>query len=298
MVPLQEGERDSIRIEPRGTAEVDLPDLEGPVDLRVWDRERNIIGEPLRNAVVGPNPATGSLPRAGDKTIHLYGFPNQSARVLILESSTGKAFQVEDGTGKSDFTFDENGRTSVSLLVSAAPEASATERALSPSDVLITTLKFGSDNFGEPSVFAIPSQRVGDLSVGAMLKGLSSVSAAGVRPTARFANTLKANPPVGSLSKDILANAFEPVAGLEDVSFLYSIDIVSSGRELQNKPIHNIAGLGIANGDRPFRPFARPVAFEPRSQVRIQIEELSTLPGTLYIVLQGYKTLGTGRRPD
>ena len=83
----------------------------------------------------------------------------------------------------------------------------------------------------------------------------------------------------------------------EEASFRYSIDVVSTGRELQNKEIHNIAGLGIANGDRPFRPFAKPMMFEPRSSIRIQITEISGPPGTLFIVLQGYKMLGTGRIP-
>jgi hypothetical protein len=82
------------------------------------------------------------------------------------------------------------------------------------------------------------------------------------------------------------------------VSFLYSFDVGSTGREYQSKPIHNIAGLGSANGDRPFRPFAKPMVFEPRSSIRLQIEELSVgTAGTLFVVLQGYKILGTGRIP-
>jgi hypothetical protein len=80
------------------------------------------------------------------------------------------------------------------------------------------------------------------------------------------------------------------------VHFLYSIVDSGSGRELQNKAVHNIAGLGAADGDRPFRPFARPVPFVPRSTIRIEIEELSAGPffhdGTLYLVLHGYKRLG------
>jgi hypothetical protein len=40
------------------------------------------------------------------------------------------------------------------------------------------------------------------------------------------------------------------------------------------------------------------MVFEPRSSIRLQIEELSAGPaGTLFIVLQGYKILGTGRIP-
>jgi hypothetical protein len=80
------------------------------------------------------------------------------------------------------------------------------------------------------------------------------------------------------------------------IHFLYTIVDSGSGRELQNKSVHSIAGFGAADGDRPFRPFARPVPFVPRSTIRIEIEELSAGPffkdGTLYIVLHGYKRLG------
>lgn len=80
------------------------------------------------------------------------------------------------------------------------------------------------------------------------------------------------------------------------IHFLYTIVDSGSGRELQNKSVHNIAGFGAADGDRPFRPLARPVPFVPRSTIRIEIEELSAGPffkdGTLYIVLHGYKRLG------
>jgi hypothetical protein len=80
------------------------------------------------------------------------------------------------------------------------------------------------------------------------------------------------------------------------VQFLYTIVDSGSGRELQNKSVHNIAGLGEASGERPFRPFARPVQFVPRATIRIEIEELSVDPlfrdGTLFLVLHGYKRLG------
>ena len=80
------------------------------------------------------------------------------------------------------------------------------------------------------------------------------------------------------------------------IHFLYTIVDSGSGRELQNKSVHNIAGFGAADGDRPFRPFASPVPFVPRSTIRIEIEELSAGPffkdGTLFIVLHGYKRLG------
>lgn len=82
------------------------------------------------------------------------------------------------------------------------------------------------------------------------------------------------------------------------INFKYSIVDSGSGRELQNQPIHNIAGLGESNGDRPFRPFTKPMMFMPRSTIRIEVEEISEGPlykdAELYIVLHGYKLLGYG----
>lgn len=82
------------------------------------------------------------------------------------------------------------------------------------------------------------------------------------------------------------------------VHFLYSIVDSGSGRELQNQQIYNVAGLGEAFGERPFRPFARPMLFMPRSTIRIEVEEIVTDPAyagwRLYIVLHGYKMLGYG----
>jgi len=82
------------------------------------------------------------------------------------------------------------------------------------------------------------------------------------------------------------------------IDFKYSIVDSGTGRELQNQPIHNIAGLGEATGDRPFRPLAKPMLFLPRSTIRIEVEEISEGPiyvgAELFIVLHGYKMLGYG----
>jgi hypothetical protein len=103
-----------------------------------------------------------------------------------------------------------------------------------------------------------------------------------------------------ALPADLLDRIFEPLNRPEDVSFRYTIFDSGRGVELQNQPIHNIAGLGIANGDRPFKRFARPMIFLPRSTIRITIEE-HLGRGTLFVVFQGYKVLGTiaaiGGRP-
>jgi hypothetical protein len=82
------------------------------------------------------------------------------------------------------------------------------------------------------------------------------------------------------------------------IDFKYSIVDSGTGRELQNQPIHNIAGLGKADGDRPFRPLAKPMLFMPRSTIRIEVEEVSEeqlyVGAELFIVLHGYKMLGYG----
>jgi hypothetical protein len=103
-------------------------------------------------------------------------------------------------------------------------------------------------------------------------------------------------------SQDRLVN---PVALLQclliktcGIDFKYSIIDSGSGRELQNRPIHNIAGLGKADGERPFRPLAKPMLFMPRSTIRIEVEEVSEgvlyKDSLIYIVLHGYKTLNYG----
>ncbi len=80
------------------------------------------------------------------------------------------------------------------------------------------------------------------------------------------------------------------------IDFLYSMIDSTTGRELQNIFIHNLAGLGEPNGHRPFRPLAKPILFLPQSTIRIEIEEISKGPryagAKLFIVLHGYKILG------
>jgi hypothetical protein len=85
----------------------------------------------------------------------------------------------------------------------------------------------------------------------------------------------------------------------DDLSFLFTLADSASGRELQDAPAHNIASLGLANGERPFRPLAQPVQFLPRSTVRVQVEERSfDRSGTLFIVLYGYKVLTSSVCPE
>ena len=83
----------------------------------------------------------------------------------------------------------------------------------------------------------------------------------------------------------------------ELVQFKYAIFDEGSGREFQSEPILNIAGLGSAQGERPFRYFAKPITFPPRATIRMEITEVSDFKGQLHVSLHGYKVLGGANTP-
>jgi hypothetical protein len=97
---------------------------------------------------------------------------------------------------------------------------------------------------------------------------------------------------------DLRAVVRSLAARLFGVDFTYSIIDSGTGRELQNRSIHNVAGLGSPDGRRPFRPMAKPMFFQPRSTIRVVVDEVSVGPlyagAQLFIVLHGYKILGGG----
>jgi hypothetical protein len=289
-------------IGPNGTLSLDLNfAVESGSIICGWDRTNNLMGQLFEvgapangngfetTPVIGPNPLSGKLPAVGDERVHVYGSPGESVELFLFDRTAAVGTPVE--VNQTPVLDASTGRAEIRLVPSGTK--------LKAGDVLMLR---GSRVTSVPfSMFTIPRPKPSTITLGALLAGLESVNAdvsRGFRVNPNFIRFVDADLPLDQISQGILANSFEPGCGPDDVSFLYSIDVVSTGRELQNKPIHNIAGLGIANGDRPFRPFARPIAFEPRSVIRIQIEEISTLPGTLFIVLQGYKMLGTGRIPE
>jgi hypothetical protein len=227
------------------------------------------------------------LPAAGDDRVHVYGSPSEDVDLFLLRSTLTTGTIPQNQVVRLDPT---TGTKEVLLQPLSA--------TLSAGDVLLVR---GTQVPNVPfSMFTIPRPRLSTISLGALAAGLETIGAdltSGFRLNPNFAALATADPPLDQQAAG-LGRAFETGAvAAEEASFRYSIDVVSTGRELQNKEIHNIAGLGIANGDRPFRPFAKPMMFEPRSSIRIQITEISGPPGTLFIVLQGYKMLGTGRIP-
>jgi len=56
--------------------------------------------------------------------------------------------------------------------------------------------------------------------------------------------------------------------------------------------------VGMHTGERPFRPLAKPMHFQPRSTIRLEVEEISVGPlyqgAELFIVFHGFKILGYG----
>ena len=99
-----------------------------------------------------------------------------------------------------------------------------------------------------------------------------------------------------ALPIELLDSLFERLNRPEDVAFRYALFDTGTGRELQNQRLHNVAGLGIADGDRPFKKLARPMIFLPRSTLRIELEEVYGR-GRLFIVFQGYQLLDRQRVP-
>jgi len=92
------------------------------------------------------------------------------------------------------------------------------------------------------------------------------------------------------LAVGVVDSVFERLNRPVEVAFRYALFDTGTGRELQNQRVGNVAGLGIADGDRPFKKFARPMLLLPRSTLRIELEEVMGR-GQLYFAFQGYKLL-------
>jgi hypothetical protein len=139
------------------------------------------------------------------------------------------------------------------------------------------------------------------------LKETSRVLKGETGPEAVLKNGFKLNPDIAEfvlqditlpLDRSIFQNLFQVVgAPPENIQFLYAIFDEGSGREFQSEPVLNIAGLGISNGDRPFRYFAQPITFAPQSTIRLEVREVSDFQGDLHVALHGYKVLGGSGTP-
>jgi hypothetical protein len=180
----------------------------------------------------------------------------------------------------------------------------------------VTPIIFGPTDRQLPSL--PPEITLGEISLNNVLsfleeklKETSRVLRGETGPEAVLKNGFKLNPDIAefvlqdinrqldrSTLRSTLQNLFQVVgAPPENIQFLYAIFDEGSGREFQSEPILNIAGLGISNGDRPFRYFAQPITFAPQSTIRLEVREVSDFQGELHVVLHGYKVLGGAGTP-
>jgi hypothetical protein len=128
---------------------------------------------------------------------------------------------------------------------------------------------------------------------GAIGPATAAVLTNGFRLNPQLAERLLLSGGATELDPQVLAKMFVSVgAPAGEVQFLYALRDEASGREFQSQPILNTAGLGVSDGDRPFRYFARPISFAPRSMIRMDITEISNFKGDLHVALHGYKVLG------
>jgi hypothetical protein len=120
----------------------------------------------------------------------------------------------------------------------------------------------------------------------------------GIKLNPQFAELALSNDGRANLSDDVLRSLFQVMsAPADEIQFMYALFDEGSGREFQSEPLLNTAGLGISNGDRPFRYFARPITFDPLSRIRMEVTEKSDFEGELHVSLHGYKVLGSPGTP-
>lgn len=129
--------------------------------------------------------------------------------------------------------------------------------------------------------------------------GPEAVFKGGIRLNPQFADLALLNDGLNPLTDlATLQRLFQVVSAPSgEVQFLYALFDDGTGREFQSEPLLNTAGLGISNGDRPFRYFARPITFDPRATIRMEVIEKSDFRGELHVSLHGYKVLGSPGTP-
>jgi hypothetical protein len=168
----------------------------------------------------------------------------------------------------------------------------------------------------QPIIFGPPPSEedttLGSITLGEIIRSLvpklsetSRVLTKETGPDAALKNGFKLNPALAdlalqgnNLAPDIRNRLFQIVGSPPDlIQFKYAIFDEGSGREFQSEPILNIAGLGSATGRRPFRYFAQPITFSPRSTIRMEVTEVSDFEGELHVSLHGYKLLGAQNSP-
>jgi hypothetical protein len=166
---------DTVRIREDGTFPVPLVGTaagSGSI-LRVWDKTHNLLSELFKvpsTPVIGPDPTNKIAPAAGDRTVYVYGKPDEQVDVFLLENSTGKVLRVippkptETADPPDHFKLIEetiSGQTTGSVKVPLrVRETEPTEQLLSVGDVLLVRRAENNQPDAPLSTFVVPRPRV------------------------------------------------------------------------------------------------------------------------------------------
>ena len=179
----------------------------------------------------------------------------------------------------------------------------------------LTPVIFGPEPSEGPILELASQQNLRDITIGSLLDALNTALAqtsdvlrdetgpeaafkGGIKLNSQFAELALSNDGQANVSDDVLRSLFQVVTPpADEIQFLYALFDEGSGREFQSEPLLNTAGLGISNGDRPFRYFARPISFDPLATIRMDVIEKSDFQGELHVSLHGYKVLGSPGTP-
>ncbi len=184
-------------------------------------------------------------------------------------------------------------------------------------EFVATAIGYGVSPKVSPFVFGVSvpnSGNFGDITLGQIVGSIGDASGGTVDAANVLLNGFKLNPDIadlalalepgsngsspGSIAPDLFGELFRAVgAPLGEIQFKYALYDNGTGREFQSAPILNTAGLGISSGDRPFRRFATPIHFAPRTTIRMDVTEVSEFAGALQVALHGYKVLGGAGSP-
>lgn len=119
----------------------------------------------------------------------------------------------------------------------------------------------------------------------------------GIRLRPDFVHLALGGGGLATLGVGLIDSLFETLNRPEDVSFRYSLHDSGVGTDLQNQPLNNLAGLGRADGDRPFKRLHPPMQLFPGSTLRLSVQQHSGR-GMLFVALHGFKRLGVGAPPS
>jgi hypothetical protein len=239
------------------------------------------------SAAAFPSPAGGpgrTIPFDYVFRFELKGEPEKTHKQTVVVSIEGSFTAVAIGYG----------------VVAAAP----TVREFGPDPSVASAFVPFGISAGGPQLIDLRFEAILDsLATALGERGKGALQEIGPRTEAALRNGIRINPRFATaaffdggrslLDPGVVPRLFEVVPlPTGDIQFLYAIRDEGSGREFQSEAVLNTAGLGIANGDRPFRQFSRPMTFEPRATIRIDVTELSRFAGLLHVSLQGYKVFG------